>query len=242
MYVLECSSWCCVLDLECRAGHVVIWFYMQYRWSPHEGRVQRCSARLTIKMDVVFLFVCCMSDYHRNSKYWLCLLVCITHHGLRAEKTVSAAGRPDQCLYPVCIICWPIVQAIKPAASNESIPCEINTTQITLTVKNKLNKIQYRFYGFCQLLSFSQLFEHINWNIRQNVHNLKLMYQLPNQFCWTLSTFSALDSDSYFKPHICHNTTRNSQYLAHSSWIPSLGVHTEQTTNHISKLQRLLCN
>ena len=32
-------------------------------------------------------------------------------------------------------------------------------------------------------LSFSQLFKHINLNIRHNRHNLKLTYQLPNQFC-----------------------------------------------------------
>ena len=93
--------------------------------------------------------------------------------------------------------------------------------------------------------SFSQLFKHINWNIRPNVHNLKFVYQLPNQFCWTPSTFSALDSDAHSKAHIFHNTTHNSIYLANSSWIPSippLGVHTEHTDNNISKLQRLLCN
>ena len=92
---------------------------------------------------------------------------------------------------------------------------------------------------------FSQLFKHINWNIRPNVHNLKFVYQLPNQFCWTPSTFSALDSDAHSKAHIFHSTTHNSIYLANSSWIPSippLGVHTEHTDNNISKLQRLLCN
>ena len=44
-----------------------------------------------------------------------------------------------------------------------------NTKQMAF----KLNQVKY--------YSFSQLFKHMN--IRHSVHNLKLMYQLPNQFC-----------------------------------------------------------
>ena len=42
------------------------------------------------------------------------------------------------------------------------------------------------------------------------------------------------DSDAHSKPHIFHNNTHKSLYLAQSSCIPSVGVHTEHTANHIA--------